>query len=64
LQHADAEDGGLARARLGLGDDVAAGDDRFNRALLDRTGPLEAVGVDAPGEVVSEAEGVEVLGGC
>jgi len=43
LEHGDAEGGRLACAGLGLGDDVTAGGDRHDRALLDGGGLLEAV---------------------
>ena len=61
LQHPNAEDGGLARARLRLGDDVPAGDDGLDRALLDRARPLEAVGVDAPQQILPQTQRLEVL---
>ena len=59
LQHGDGEGGRLARARLRLGDDVAARDDGHNGALLDGRGLLEAVAVDAAQELLFELHAIE-----
>eukprot|EP00760_Papus_ankaliazontas_P032971 PhM_4_TR6111/c0_g1_i1/m.59329 len=59
LERGDDEGTGLARTRLGLGDDVTALRERHDGALLDGRRLLETVRVDATEEVVGEAHVVE-----
>jgi len=54
LQDADGERGGLAGARLGLGDGVEPSDDGHDAALLNGGRLLETVRVDAAKEVLLE----------
>lgn len=59
LADGEGDHGCLAGAGLGLRDDVAAGDDGEDGALLDGGGLLEAIAVDAAEEVVLDAHLVE-----
>mmetsp|Transcript_1012 Transcript_1012/g.2689 ORF Transcript_1012/g.2689 Transcript_1012/m.2689 type:complete len:399 (+) Transcript_1012:376-1572(+) len=59
LQQPDTEDGGLARARLRLCDRVAPPHDGDQRALLDGGRTLEAIGVNPPQQVLTQAHRVE-----